>query len=131
LVTPTHLITHSKGWEAHIYIAESLQDQLESSSSYQRENAQHSVSIAFREACKKKFPSFGLQYVEFADLRLTPLHTEPEPGDDLVWTGREWLPTSVFGDVPDEDDDGCDECPRCEEGYHEQCRNRNCPQARR
>jgi hypothetical protein len=115
---PTHRVTHKDGWEAHIYIALSLQQKLASSNPAVRKGARDSVCIAFREACKSIYGGSwkrGYDRIEWHEIRLCP-NTE-----QLAQQHSE----------RDEDDDAeCDDCTSCEIGYHERCRQPGgCPNA--
>lgn len=113
---PTHRITHTDGSEVDIYIASTLQRQLESSMLSSMQSARDSVCINFRHAGIAKFGErWGRshKYVEWKQLTVTAQDFSSSYDDD------------------DEGEDVCDECPSCDTGYHERCSRRGgCPNAR-
>ncbi len=114
---PTHHVEHVFGWKADIYIAPSLLAKLQSRDADIREGARDSVCIRLRTACKHKFPEFDMARVEWGHLKLTPLHTSSTP-------------KSVPLASQPSDNRECDDCPSCDQGYHERCRQAGgCPLA--
>jgi hypothetical protein len=112
---PTHRITHKDGSEADIYIASTLQQQLDSQFLDARKRAQSSICINFREACSNQYDAAWARehkFIDWNDLEIQPL-------------------VSLTQQYQESDDSGdCDECPSCEIGYHERCRQSNgCPVA--
>lgn len=76
---PTHRVTHAtRGKDAFIYIAPSLQQKLESPHPAIRRGAESSVAINFREAYRQRHGVAPGRYVEFADLRLSEIDRTPE-----------------------------------------------------
>jgi hypothetical protein len=119
--TPTHHVKHHLGWEANIYIAPSLEQQLKSSDSDTRDNARSSVCIRFLKACRKKFNGWpGFYAVYWHEIKVTKLVPAPVPAAK-----------SVVAATTEDSDDECDDCPMCDTGYHDRCRSGNCPVARR
>ena len=100
----------------HLYIAASLVEKLNSGSPMTRKGARTSVCVRFREAYKQKYgrnPGF----VEWGRLSLTPWRPAPRPVSTQPPVKRR---TPV---VPLGDEDACDDCPSCQEGNHQRCRN--------
>ena len=54
---PTHHVVHRNGKDAHIYIAPSLVDKLNSTDENIRGKARSSVCISFRKVCEQKYIS--------------------------------------------------------------------------
>ena len=129
--SPTHEVTHRKDWQVHLYIAESLQQKLNSTNCSVRDGARQAVCIAFRKACKKKFPSFGIAFIEWHELVLRPLYVSaPQPPS--YRSAPVARTPAVNGAVDDEAgrEPECDDCPSCDIGYHERCRQPGgCPNA--
>lgn len=121
---PTHHVTHRRnGWSVNIYIADSLQQKLQSLDALERGNAKKAVAMAFRKACESKYANFNMTYVEFGSLEIEPLRTnDPDPAGGQVWTGERWRMPTVTGDIEAECCDN-DNCVVCDLGHHERCRN--------
>lgn len=118
--SPTHSATHRNGRVVNIYIADSLMNQYRMGATEQiRKSAFDSICIRFREAYKAKFGD-DLVFVDSSDIVLNPL-VRAVPTTSSVPRPLVYRP---------EDERDCDECPRCEQDYHEQCRDpRGCPLA--
>lgn len=122
---PTHRVTHVDGWVAAIYIADSLQQKLESHNVLVRKGARDSVSIRFREACRANHRRFNLVFIDWRDLRVEKLQMAAM----ATFVGH---PSELPSHMPTVEDDildpmfngnPCDDCPSCDQGYHERCRN--------
>jgi hypothetical protein len=108
---PTHKVKHIDGWEANIYIAPSLQQQLKSRDEDKRNNARTSVCIRFNRACEKKFPKWNTsRRVEWDQIELTEIVPLPPTVKSRA------IPTPVRVQE-------CDDCAWCDIGNHHQCRN--------
>jgi len=115
---PTHHITHKfRHWDANIHIPAAVQKQLDSRDQEIRERGRSFVAIRFRQACREKFGriSFGAdEFIEWNALKFEALPAR----------------TSVAQLGVTEDGRECDDCKRCDDGYHEQCGILGgCPQA--
>lgn len=115
---PTHHAKHFQGWRADIYIADTLLYQLNHGTPAERKRAQDSLCIRFRKACIANYGDSwarGHNYVNWVDFRIVAIETQP---------------ASRIDDDDDDDDGECDDCPSCDIGYHERCRQPSgCPNA--
>lgn len=112
--TPTHSVKHINNWKLNIYIAPSLQAQLNSRNVFDRDNARDSVCKRFKEACRARFPEFGLTRIEWGDITVTPL-TPQRPGAQIP----------INTSAPALDDRHCcddENCVVCDDGNHQWCR---------
>lgn len=99
---PTHRVKHVSGYDAHIYIADSLLEQLNSRDQEARNRARSSVAIRTRKAFEAKYRDWRYnQRIEWDDLIITPLQQISNKKAEVE----------------------CDDCPSCDIGYHERCKN--------
>lgn len=99
---PTHHAIHERwGFEADIYIAQSLQEKLSSPFPGVRVGAQSSVAIAFKAACRKNGHRLPSGFVEFHDLLIREIDFASDPAFAPMGPGGEPID---FGEY-DEDED--------------------------
>jgi len=130
LKTPTHSAQHKSGWQANIYIADSLQAQLQSSNTAERQRAEMSVCKRFRAACGHKFPKFNLARVEWNDITLSPLHVAAPRVPTTMPAPTKSTPAPIVL-AKAEDTRECDDCFNCEQlnDHHHCSSSGGCPLA--
>lgn len=97
---PTHRVKHVDGYEAHIYIARSLFNKLHDRDPETRNRARSSVAIRTRKAFEAKYNDWNYnRFIQWDQIVLTALDSETTNKVE------------------------CDDCPSCDIGYHERCRN--------
>lgn len=85
---PTHSVTYGK-FQANLYIAASLQQQLEDGKSVDRKQARDSVCIKFQRACSAKYGREWARrhpFIKWGNLTVAPL--EPAVPRQLVTRGE-------------------------------------------
>ena len=117
---PTHKVTHSDGWITNIYISDTIQGNLKSKDAFVRSRAQRAVAAAFRDACRINIREFNRNWISWSDI----LEVRALNANELARIQYDRKKAEVEASGRE-----CDECPRCEDGVHEQCRSGNCPQS--
>ena len=117
---PTHTITHRRsGTTAHVPLGERVGALLEAELPLAAGDKNY-VAMAFKNTPPRTGPDLSDEYVNFGALEIQPIRRGPEYGEEPVLMGPGGVVLS----------DGCDECPSCEQGYHDRCKQ-NCPIASR
>lgn len=106
-------VKHKDGYKVRLRVDPKIDKNLKDRDYVTRNIARDAICLQFRKACQKKYPGWNYgRHVQWHEILVTPVANKPKP------------------EYRDDDPRECDECPSCEQGFHERCRSdEGCPQA--
>lgn len=106
---PNYRIKHFNGWTVDIFVSDTVVANLQSKDIIIRERAQSHICVKSRKIFVVKYPQF--------------------PNRRIDWTHISMSKIDNTSDAPHKEVE-CDDCPSCEQGYHERC-TKGCTQGAR